>query len=243
MIEQHIGIETSEGRMETFVTFPEEGGPFPTIFFFMDAPGKREELHVMARRIATTGYYVMLPNLYYRTTDHFELDFETRSNWDEMFELMSSIGNRMVVRDALAMIELANSDPNADAQSVGCVGYCMSGPFALSVAAAYPERVKAAASIYGVRLVADASDSPHLGFNQTSGEIYIACAEFDDYVPLDMVTQVTEELSNSSAKGRVELYPGVHHGFAFPDRGDIYNKDAAERHWERIHSLFDRNLQ
>ena len=243
MIEQHTKIETEEGQMETFITFPEEGGPFPTIFFFMDAPGKREELHDMARRIATTGYYVMLPNLYYRTKEHFELDFETGNNWDEMFELMSSIGNRMIVRDALAMIQVAESDPKADAAKVGCIGYCMSGPFALSVAAAYPERVKAAASIYGVRLVVDSSDSPHLGFNQTNGEIYIACAEFDDYVPPEMVTQVSEELSNSSANGRVELYQGVHHGFAFPDRGDVYNKEAAERHWERVHALFDRNLK
>ena len=243
MIEQHTKIKTSEGQMETFITFPEEGGPFPTIFFFMDAPGKREELHDMARRIATTGYYVMLPNLYYRTKDHFELDFKTRNNWDEMFELMSSIGNRMIVRDASAMIEVAASDPNAESQRVGCVGYCMSGPFALSVAAAYPERVKAAASIYGVRLVVDESDSPHLGFNQTNGELYIACAEFDDYVPPEMVTKVSEELKSSSANGRVELYPGVHHGFAFPDRGDIFNKEAAERHWERVHALFDRNLK
>ena len=110
MIEKNTKIETEEGQMETFITFPEEGGPFPTIFFFMDAPGKREELHDMARRIAATGYYVMLPNLYYRTTEHFELDFETFSNSDEMFELMSSIGNRMIVRDALTMIE--TSHPN-----------------------------------------------------------------------------------------------------------------------------------
>ena len=79
MIERHIEIKTSEGQMGTFICHPEEGGPFPAIFFFMDAPGKREELHDMARRLATTGYYVVLPNLYYRTTDHFELDFPLKS--------------------------------------------------------------------------------------------------------------------------------------------------------------------
>ncbi len=243
MIEQEIEIRTSEGNMGTFVCHPEEGGPFPVVFFLMDAPGKREELHDMARRIATTGYYVILPNLYYRTTDHFELDFETGSNRDEMFTLMSGIGNRMVVRDTEAMIEFVEAQRSADEQRVACVGYCMSGPFALSVAAAYPERIRAAASIYGVRLVVDTSDSPHLGFNQTDAEIYIACAEFDDYVPLEMVQQVSVELEKSTATGRVELYPGVHHGFAFPGRGDIYDKEAAERHWERIHALFDRNLK
>jgi carboxymethylenebutenolidase len=243
MIELHIDLDTGDGQMGTFVTFPEEGGPFPVVFFYMDAPGKREELHDMARRIATTGYFVVLPNLYYRTKDYFEFDFETGSNRDEMFELMSKIGNKMIVQDTSAMINFAESSEMADAERIGCVGYCMSGPFALSVAAAYPERVRAAASIYGVRLVVEALDSPHLGFAKTTGEIYIACAEYDDFVPVDMVNAVTKELSNSGAEGRVELYRDVHHGFAFPSRGNIYNKESAERHWERLHALFDRNLK
>ena len=243
MIEKEAKIETSDGLMGTFICHPEEGGPHPVVFFYMDAPGKREELHDMARRIATTGYYVVLPNLYYRTTDHFELDFATGDNTDEMFRLMSGIGNKMVVRDSKAMIEFIETEQNDDEQKIGCIGYCMSGPFSLSVAAAFPERIKAAASIYGVRLVVETSDSPHLGFNQTQAEIYIACAEHDDYVPLEMVRQVTEELAKSTAQGRVELYTGVSHGFAFPGRGKIYNKQSAERHWERIHALLDRNLK
>ena len=76
MIEAEIPLRTEDGTMSAFTTRPDEGGPFPVVFFYMDAPGKREELHDMARRIATTGYYVVLPNLYYRWTDHFELDFE-----------------------------------------------------------------------------------------------------------------------------------------------------------------------
>ena len=243
MIEHHIDIETTEGLMGSFICHPEENGPFPVILFFMDAPGKREELHDMARRLATTGYYVVLPNLYYRTTDHFELDFETGSNAEEMFTLMSGIGNRMVVRDTQAILNFLKSDQHADEESIGCVGYCMSGPFSLFVASAFPSQVKAAASIYGVRLVVDADDSPHLGFPLTNAELYIACAEHDEYVPLEMVEQVSTEIEQSGVNGRVELYKGAHHGFAFPGRGKIYDKEAAERHWERLHALFDRNLR
>jgi carboxymethylenebutenolidase len=243
MIEHHVDIQTTEGFMGSFICHPEENGPFPVILFFMDAPGKREELHDMARRLATTGYYVVLPNLYYRTTDHFELDFKTGNNIEEMFTLMSGIGNRMVVRDTEAILNFIKSDEHADEESIGCVGYCMSGPFSLFVAAAYPSQVKAAASIYGVRLVVDADDSPHLGFPQTNAELYIACAEHDEYVPLEMVEQVSTEIEQSGANGRVELYEGAHHGFAFPGRGKIYDKGAAERHWERLHALFDRNLR
>ncbi|MGB0693784.1 MAG: dienelactone hydrolase family protein, partial [Pseudomonadales bacterium] len=74
MKETEIDIATADGQMNTFITCPEEGGPYPIILFLMDAPGKREELHDMARRIATVGYYVMLPNLYYRRTREFTID-------------------------------------------------------------------------------------------------------------------------------------------------------------------------
>ena len=66
MIEHHIDIPTADGAMNTFVVYPDEGGPFPVVLFYMDAPGKREELHDMARRLASVGYCVVLPNLYYR---------------------------------------------------------------------------------------------------------------------------------------------------------------------------------
>jgi carboxymethylenebutenolidase len=243
MIEAEIPIHTPDGTMSAFTTRPDEGGPFPAVFFYMDAPGKREELHDMARRIATTGYYVVLPNLYYRTRPDFVLDFETGSNRDEMFELMMKLGNRMVVADTQALIDHVEAEPDADASRIGCIGYCMSGPFALCVAAAYPERVRCAASIYGVRLAVDADDSPHLGFARTKGELYVAAAETDEYAPPEMIAAVEKAIVESGVRGRVEWYPGAHHGFAFPERPGVYDKASAERHWARLHDLFDRNLR
>lgn len=243
MIEAEVPIETPHGAMSAFTTRPDEGGPFPTVFFYMDAPGKREELHDMARRIATAGYYVVLPNLYYRTTDHFELDFETGANRDQMFELMMKLSNRMIASDTQAMIDFVDAEADADATRIGCVGYCMSGPFSLVMAGAYPDRVRCAASVYGVRLHVDADDSPHLGFGATTGEIYIAAAETDEYAPPEMIAAVEGAIESSGVNGRVEWYPGTHHGFAFPGRGKIYDKPAAERHWSRLHSLFHRNLR
>lgn len=242
MIEAEVPIQTADGTMSAFTTRPDEGGPFPVVFFYMDAPGKREELHDMARRIATTGYYVVLPNLYYRSTDEFVLDFETGSNRDEMFDLMFKLSNRMIVSDTQGMIDFVEGEADADASRIGCVGYCMSGPFSLAVAAAYPDRVKAAASVYGVRLAVDADDSPHHGFPDTTGEIYVAAAETDEYAPPEMIAAVEAAIESSGVNGRVEWYPGTHHGFAFPGRGSIFDKAAAERHWARLHSLFARNL-
>ncbi len=243
MIEAEIPLPTADGTMSAFTTQPDEGGPFPAVFFYMDAPGKREERHDMARRIATAGYHVVLPNLYYRWRDEFILDFEGDSNREEMYELMHALGNRMVVSDTEAMLAHVDAHADVDASRIGCVGYCMSGPFSLAVAAAYPERIQAAASIYGVRLAVDASDSPHHGFAVTTAELYIAAAETDRYAPPEMIAAVEDAMETSGVRGRVEWYPGTHHGFAFPTRGGIFDKAAAETHWSRLHSLFDRNLR
>lgn len=243
MIDDEIQIETDDGVMNTFVTHPEEGGPFPVVFFYMDAPGKREELHDMARRIGTVGYYVVLPNLYYRQRVEWQHDFTSPASRREMFELMDALSNAMIVEDTRAMFDYVDTSPHADAGRVGCVGYCMSGPFSLAVAAGYPDRIHAAASVHGVRLFVDEPDSPHLGFATTPAELYVACAETDSYAPPEMVDAVEAELARSGCNGRLERYPGTEHGFVFPRRGDIFNKAGAERHWERLHSLFDRNLK
>src|SRR5258705_8009998 len=161
MIEREVEIATPDGAMNSFVVHPEEDGPSPVVLFYMDAPGKREELHDMARRIASVGYYVVLPNLYYRKTREFTM-VRDDDGFKRMFEMMHGLSNAMVMRDTAAMLEFVDRQPRARAQSLGAVGYCMSGPFVFAAAGRFAERVKCAASIYGVALVTDRHDSPHL---------------------------------------------------------------------------------
>ena len=241
MIDTDVDIATPDGAMNTFITHPEEGGPHPVVLFLMDAPGKREELHDMARRLGTAGYYVMLPNLYYRSTREFNVfSGDPAHSAEAMWELMASLTDELVVGDAGVLLAHADGDPAADGGRTGCVGYCMSGPFSFAVANTYPERIRAAASIYGVRLFGPGS--PADGASRARGELYFACAEFDEYAPSDMVDGLEQHLRAVGANARVDRYPGVHHGFAFPQRGSLYDKAAAERHWERLHALFARNL-
>jgi len=242
MIEADVVVETSEGEMGTFVVHPGDGSPAPVVLFLMDAPGKRPLLHDMARRLASNGYYVMLPNLYYRTTPAFELDFSSTESFERMVELMSRLGNRAVSRDVGALLGYAGTDAAADASTVGCVGYCMSGPFALWAAAEHADVVRAAASFYGVRLHVDADDSPHTRLGDVTGELYVGAAEHDDYVPLDMVDRFEAAMQDSDVSGRVERYWGTHHGFAFDDR-PAYDPRADARHWTVLLDLFDRNLR
>jgi carboxymethylenebutenolidase len=112
----------------------------------------------------------------------------------------------------------------------------MSGPYALAAAARYPDRIAAAASFYGTWLVSDAEESPHLSLNKVKGELYIACAEHDSLAPLPMVEELRTLFGRAGTAGEIEFYPGVHHGFAFPQRW-CYDKPAAERHWERHRAL------
>lgn len=245
MIEQTIDIPTRHGATTTFIVHPERHGPHPVVLFFMDAPAIREELRDMARRMATAGYYVMLPNLYYRRgvlelADLPKLpEAEARAR---MFDLMGSISNPLVMSDGDALLDFADRDPAASKGKIATVGYCMSGQYAINFAARYPDRVGAAASIYGVQLVTDQADSPHLAAQKAKGELYFACAEHDSYAPLEMVQALDASLKAGSAKAEVEFYPGVHHGFAFPRRASVYDKPAAERHWERLFALWRRTL-
>ena len=238
MIERFVDVSRPDGTMTTFVVHPDENGPHPVVLFLMDAPGMREEIRMMCRRVASAGYYVMSPQLYYRDTDHFNV-FETGDR-DRMFTLMSNLSNQMATDDAGALIELAGDDAAADATKVGVAGYCMSGPFTIMIAAAFPQ-VKAAASIHGVALVTEAEDSPHKHLHRTQAEIYVAAAETDSYAPPEMLDAFEAAATEASANVRVEWYPGTEHGFSYAER-PVYDRDASERHWERIQSLFRRNL-
>jgi carboxymethylenebutenolidase len=242
MIDQQIEIPTRDGHTTTFITHPERGGPFPVIIFYMDAPAIREELRDMARRLGTSGYYVMLPNLYYRSgvmeLGPLPADPESPER-KRMFALMNSINIPLVMEDTRGLLAYAEARSAARTNIVGTVGYCMSGRYAINAATHFPDRVKAAASIYGTHLATDQPDSPHLSASKTRAELYFACAETDIYAPMEIIEQVKQAMKGANAE--VEIYPGTHHGFAFPKR-PVYDRDAAERHWERLLALYRRNL-
>jgi carboxymethylenebutenolidase len=244
MIEQQIDIATKDGKMSTFICHPERGGPHPVILFYMDAPAIREELRDMARRFGTAGYYVMLPNLYYRegVMELGPLSTDPESPLRKrMMALMESLSIAKIMDDTDALIAHAGRDSAARKGPMGAVGYCMSGQYAINAAARHPDKIGAAASIYGVRLITDKPDSPHIVARKGKAELYIACAENDRWMPLDQVDPLKRALKEGDVTAEVEIYPGTEHGFAFPSRA-VYVKPAAERHWERLFSLFRRRL-
>jgi carboxymethylenebutenolidase len=245
MIEKTLDIATKDGQMGTFVCHPERGGPAPVVFLMMDAPGIREELRDMARRLATAGYYVLLPHLYYRAGRDSIYGPDVLKHGSEEHARMRAVRTKMtippVMDDVAAMLAFVDAQKEAKKGGVGIHGYCMSGPYALAAAARYPDRIAAAATFYGTWLVSDAVESPHLTLAKAKGELYIACAEHDELAPLPMVAELKALFDKSGAKGELEIYPAVHHGFAFPERW-CFDKPAAERHWERLFALYRRRL-
>lgn len=246
MIEEIIDVETPDGAMETFICRPERGAPAPAVLLLMDAPGVREELYDMARRLASTGFATFVPNLYYRFGRDTKYDGSVLTRGSEEQKRMRSVRTNMTIPPAMedvgALIAFAEKMDGVSADGVGVHGYCMSGPYALAAAARFPDKVKAAASFYGTWLVnEEAEESPHLTFGQAKGEYYISCAEHDELAPLDMVAKLKDLFDRSGARGELEMQDGVHHGFAFPGRW-CYDRPAAERHWERLIALYRRNL-
>jgi carboxymethylenebutenolidase len=241
MIEKHLDIPTAHGAMNSFVVYPEEGSKHPVVLFYMDAPGYREELRDMARRMAAVGYYVVLPNLYYRTSRDYMLKERTEPAMAEMFGHMNSITNALITQDTDAMLKFLDAQPEADSARISGVGYCMSGPFVFAAAGKYPERFKSIAAIYPARMVTDKPDSPHRMAAKIRCETYVACAEIDKWAsPVD-IQLVEDKLKADGTPYRIEWYGGCEHGFAFPKR-PIYNQAAAERHWERLFALWKRTL-
>jgi len=173
MIEETLHVATKDGAMETFICHPERGGPFPAVLLLMDAHGVREELRDMARRLGTVGYYVLLPNLYYRAGRDTIYGPTVREAGSAEHTRMRAVRTRMtippVMDDIGAMLAFIDAQDTVSHGPVGAHGYCMSGPYALAAAARYSHRITAAASFYGTWLINDAEESPHLNLGKVSG--------------------------------------------------------------------------
>lgn len=247
MQESVVDIQTQDGLMNTFIFRPDGEGPFPVVIFYMDSVGVREELCDMCRRIATVGYYVIMPNLYYRLARSVDLDANRlhdpayAENLAWMWKLNRSLSNTMVEQDTQAVFDFLDTDAAARKGKVGIVGYCMSGRYVFRVAGTFADRVASSASVYGARLITDQPDSAHLTASKIKGEMYFACAEHDIYAPPETLKELQSILDRAKINSRIEIYPEAEHGFAFPSRR-LFHKTSTERHWERLFDMFRRTL-
>lgn len=250
MIESMADIVTPDGRMDAFVTHPQEGGPFPSVLILMDIWGLREELFDIARKVAVTGYHCMVPNFYYRQgpvrftfrdAQGRMMSFDNLPAADQaaMHKQIATNKDDLTMKDFRSVLDFLRTEPVKDGPK-GLIGYCLGGRYALQAAAHYPGDFLASASMHGTRLVSDAPLSPHKLVAGCRGEIYCGFAEHDQLAPLATRQALEEAFSgNPNVRYRAEVHAGAEHGYSLPDR-DIYDKRASDRDWEIIFPMLRR---
>ena len=248
MAEREIRIRTADGEMRTFIAHPDTGGPFPVALVFMDGVGYREQVKENARRFAAGGYYCAVPDLFYRSGELPAFNFSklasgtaSEEERQRMMKIVSTVTPDNMVADTRAVLAEISKDSAARRGPMVCVGYCMGARVALHIAASMPEQFVAAAGIHPGALITDKADSPHHELSQVRGELYFAFAEIDRSATAELVDRFRDEMQKVRVRGVVERLPGVAHGFSMEDL-PVYNRDAAERHFERTLDLWRRNL-
>jgi carboxymethylenebutenolidase len=241
-----IEIKTKDGTCPSYVYRPAAGGPWPAVLVFMDGIGIRPAMLEIGERLATYGYYVLLPDLFYRSGPYEPMDPHTvfsdpekRKVLMEKFFAPASPAN--VMSDTRAFLDYLASEPEVKPGGIGTTGYCLGGLMSLTAAGTYPDRVVAAASYHGGRLASDAPDSPHLLAPKMKARVYVAGAIEDQSFPDEMKQRLEKALTDAGVDHRIETYP-ARHGWVLRDT-PVYDAAAAERHWQSLTSLFDSTLK
>lgn len=241
MTHTQTAIRTEDGTCTAHVFEPIAAGPWPAVLMLMDGIGIRPALFAMAERLANAGYWVLLPDLFYRSGPYTAVDpqkmfadREVRADWVRRF--IGTVTIEAAMRDVSAFLQfIAQKKEDVRQPRVGVVGYCMSGKLALAAAARFPGRVVAAASYHGGNLATEAADSPHRMAPAILARVYVGVAEDDP-----PQGELDAALSAAGVVHTVETYP-ARHGFV-PADTPVHDAAAAERHWETLLKLFADNL-
>ncbi|HWY63470.1 MAG TPA: dienelactone hydrolase family protein [Rhizomicrobium sp.] len=244
MIEYKPTIEAAEGSAESFVYTPGDG-PHPGLLFYTDLFGIRPAAQGMAKRIAEAGYTVLMPNIFYRYGKLPLLDFEFQMGEERSMKalpaLFGSLTSASMEKDAPYYVDAMLNRNDVSGDRIAVVGYCFSGAMALRTAAVMPDRVAAAASFHGGRLVTEDQDSPHTRIAKVKGELYFAHAVEDQTATPAQIATLEETLKSWGGTFQSEVYEGARHGWTVPGR-DVYDEKQAERHYEKLFDLLKRTV-
>jgi carboxymethylenebutenolidase len=241
-----VDIETADGICRSHVYRPPGSGPWPAVLVFMDGLGIRPALLELGERLATHGYFVLLPDLFHRSGPYEPMDPhvifsdpEKRKLLMEKFFAPATPAN--IMSDTRAFLDYLDAQPEVRGGGIGTTGYCMGGLMSLTAAGTYPQRILAAASFHGGRLATDAPDSPHRLAPRITARIYVAAAVEDPSFPDDMKQRLEDALSEAGVDHTIETYT-ARHGWVFRDT-PVYDAAAAERHWRTLVAFFDAALK
>jgi carboxymethylenebutenolidase len=240
-----VDIPTPDGAADAYLSRPDDG-PHPGVLLIVDAFGLRPAIERIADRVASDGYVVLAPNIFYRAgrAPVLELpdlhDPEKYANTlKSVWPLVEQLTPERLASDGRAYLEYLEqvSTPGP----VAITGYCMGGRAGWRIAAAYPDRVAALAAFHTAGLVTDEPDSPHRSARDLDAELYFGFADQDRNMTAEQIAALERTLEEAGARFRAEVYPGAQHGYAVADV-PAYNEAASERHFRELHALLARAL-
>ena len=237
-------VTTADGTCPVTLVTPDGDGPWPGIVMYPDAGGPRPTFDDMAAKLASEGFAVLVPDIYYRHGDWKPFDMETAFS-DEgertrLFGMIKTVTPAAMESDAAAFFDYLAGRPEVSGDKFGTTGYCMGGRTSLTVAGRLPERVGAAASFHGGGLASDDADSPHLKADQITAAVYVGGAENDASYTAEQSETLDKALTAAGVEHTIEFYSAAH-GFAVPDN-PTYDADADARHWRASTELFTAKL-
>ena len=241
----NVEVATPDGTADCHFVRPSSGA-HPGVLVWPDLLGLRPAFESMGRRLAESGYAVLVVNPYYRSVRAPVLPegawFRDEAAREKIFSLMRSLTPETTVRDAGAFVGfLDGQDAVATDRKMGTTGYCMGGSMTMRTAAAFPDRVGAGASFHGGRLVTDGPDSPHRLVGKMRAHYLFAIAENDDEKDPEAKNVLREAFAAAGLPAEIEVYAGALHGWCPPDSA-VYHEAQAERAWSRLLALFETAL-
>lgn len=245
VIESEVQIKTPDGSCDAYFVHP-VAGAHPGVLVWPDAFGLRPAFRQMGKRLAESGYSVLVVNPFYRQqkapTAPEHADFNDPATRAAIMALMGALTQASEFTDAQALVAYLDRQPAVDkAKKIGTMGYCMGGSITLRTAAAVPNRIGAGASFHGGGLVTDAADSPHLLIPKIKARYLFAIAENDDQREPEAKNVLRAAFAQAKLPAEIEVYAGTLHGWCPPD-SQVYNPEAAEKAWSRLLALFKAAL-
>jgi carboxymethylenebutenolidase len=246
VVEKDVEIKTPDGVADAALYYPEGKGAWPAVLLWPDVVSLRPVFREMGKRLASSGYVVLVPNLYYRVKKapvvEGGFNFANADDRAKLAPLRASVTPEGTDRDAVAYLAFLDAQPQTDRKKkVGTQGYCMGGPLAFRTAGAVPNRVGAVASFHGGGLFTDAPTSPHLVLPKTHAEYMVLVADNDDKQDPAAKEKLKGALDAAKLKSRVEVYEGAAHGWTVKG-SQVYNEPAAEKAWAELLDLYKRAL-
>jgi carboxymethylenebutenolidase len=243
-----ISLPTPDGEARAFVFTPNQGsGPWPAAMIFMDAPAIRPALFDMGERLAQAGYYVLLPDLFWRAGPYDPPDIAKARAGDPdavaVFQkLRGSTSVEKQMTDAKACLDYLARQPQAKADKVGVTGYCMGGGIALRAAGMFPDRIAASASFHGGNMATETDASPHRLAPQIRAKVLVAGADEDSGFDDAQCARLDQALKDAGVDAEVGIWRGLKHGWVPSDMA-VHDAAGAERHWKALIQLFDETLK